>query len=158
MTNLWDKPGVPHKGWRCVDVADMEEAVETCEMCGHENIRYVHYMKHYDHPDTLGVGCVCAQKMTGDYVNPKAREKKLRSRAGRKARWLSRRWKISRKGNPYLRVDGVHIVIFPYKKGARKGKWGFKIDEEFSQKGYDTIEEAKLASFDGFWELVNDDS
>ena len=40
--NRWDQPGVPHKGWHCVDVVDLradgESADETdyatCQMCG----------------------------------------------------------------------------------------------------------------------------
>lgn len=42
--NRWDQPGVPHKGWHCVDVVDLradgESADETdyatCQMCGNE--------------------------------------------------------------------------------------------------------------------------
>ena len=52
--NRWDQPGVPHKGWHCVDVVDLradgESADETdyatCQMCGNEKIRYVHIMEH----------------------------------------------------------------------------------------------------------------
>ena len=51
--NRWDQPGVPHKGWHCVDVVDLradgESADETdyatCQMCGNEKIRYVHMNK-----------------------------------------------------------------------------------------------------------------
>lgn len=157
MSNLWDQLGVPHKGWRCVNVIDMEEAIETCEMCGHENIRYVHYMQNHDYPEELGVGCVCAEKMTGDYVNPKLKEKRLKSRAGRKARWLSRKWKTSRNGNPYLKVDGVHIVIFVFKHGWKKGKFGYKVDDIWGDRAYETVEETQLASFDDFWKLINED-
>lgn len=54
--NRWDQPGVPHKGWHCVDVVDLradgESADETdyatCQMCGNEKIRYVHIMEHPD--------------------------------------------------------------------------------------------------------------
>ena len=66
---------------------DLEEAVETCEMCGQENIRYVHYMNHPDYPDELKVGCVCAENMENDYVNPRKREQKLKNKASRKKRW-----------------------------------------------------------------------
>lgn len=48
----WDQPGVPHKGWHCVDVVDLradggpadEIDYATCQMCGNEKIRYVHVM------------------------------------------------------------------------------------------------------------------
>lgn len=151
MSGRWDQPGVPHKGWRCVGVDDLEEAIETCEMCGKENIRYVHYMEHDDY-GTLSVGCICAEKMSGDYVNPRLREKKLRNRASRKSRWLSRVWRTSRSGNSYVNVDGHNIVIFSYQKGRNAGKYGFRVSGTWSEDGYETEEEAKLAAFDAFWE------
>lgn len=150
MSGLWDQPGVPHKGWRCVGVDDLEEAIETCEMCGKENIRYVHYMEHGDH-GSLSVGCVCAEKMSDDYVNPRKREKVLRNRASRKSRWLSRKWRVSRSGNTYINVEGHNIVVFVFKQGRHAGRRGFRMGGEWSQKGYETEDEAKLAAFDAFW-------
>ena len=57
----WDQPGVPHKGWQCVDVVDLradggpadETDYATCQMCGNEKIRYVHVMAHPDLPETF---------------------------------------------------------------------------------------------------------
>ena len=79
--NRWEQPGVPHKGWHCVDVVDLradgESADETnyatCQMCGNEKIRYVHVMEHPDLDENFDVGCVCAEKMSGDYEGPKRR-------------------------------------------------------------------------------------
>ena len=72
--NRWDNMGIPHKGWSCIDVIDLrgdgagsdETSYETCQMCGHEKIRYVHVMEHCDLEDSLRVGCVCAEKMSDD--------------------------------------------------------------------------------------------
>ncbi len=58
----WDQPGVPHKGWRCVDVVDLRANGEpaddtdyaTCQMCGNEKIRYVHIMDHPDRKEAQG--------------------------------------------------------------------------------------------------------
>jgi hypothetical protein len=36
-------------------------------MSGNEKIRYVHIMEHPDLDETFEVGCVCAEKMSGDY-------------------------------------------------------------------------------------------
>ena len=77
--NRWDQPGVPHKGWHCVDVVDLradgESADETdyatCQMCGNEMIRYIHIMEHPDLDESFDVGCVCDEKMSGDYEGPK---------------------------------------------------------------------------------------
>ncbi|GHV93821.1 hypothetical protein AGMMS50293_01410 [Spirochaetia bacterium] len=38
----WSEPGVPYKGWTCIDVEDIEEPCLTCEMCESQLIRYVH--------------------------------------------------------------------------------------------------------------------
>ena len=71
----WDQPGVPHKGWHCLDVVDLradggpadETDYATCQMCGNEKIRYVHIMEHPDLDENFEVGCVCAEKMSDDY-------------------------------------------------------------------------------------------
>ena len=53
-------------------------------MCGRERIRFVHIMRHPDYPDELRVGCVCAEKMSDDYVNPRRAEDTLKKRAVRR--------------------------------------------------------------------------
>lgn len=87
----WGLPGAPRRGWVCIDVYDAGTPSETCQMCGKDDIRYVHTMEHPDHADVLEVGCVCAEHMSDDYVNPKARERKLRNRAARRKTWLARK-------------------------------------------------------------------
>lgn len=117
--NRWDQPGVPHKGWHCVDVVDLradgESADETdyatCQMCGNEKIHYVHTMEHPDLDENFDVGCVCAEKMSGDYEGPKRREAKLRNRAARRTRWLQRKSRVSAKGNSFLNVDGHNLGV-----------------------------------------------
>jgi hypothetical protein len=153
MTNRWDQLGLPHRGWSCIDVIDLaadgsidESEYETCEMCGNEKIRYVHVMTHSLVETTVRVGCVCSGNMSGDYVGPKQREKRLRSRATRKTRWLTRTWRVSTKGNEFINVDGSNLGV--HAKGTR---WGYRIDSEFSTKTYATSDEAKLALFDAFW-------
>jgi len=62
MTGLWSHPGVPHKGWRCVGVADLrppeggEYEPETCQMCLNEKLRFVHTREHDDYPDQVDAG------------------------------------------------------------------------------------------------------
>jgi hypothetical protein len=64
MTSLgkWSEPGVPHRGWTCTGVTDLEEPAATCEMCETAAIRYVHHMEHADYPGGLGVGCTGRQR------------------------------------------------------------------------------------------------
>ena len=159
--NRWDQPGVPHKGWHCVDVVDLradgESADETdyatCQMCGNEKIRYVHIMEHPDMDENFDVGCVCAEKMSGDYEGPQRREAKLRNRAARRTRWLQRKWRVSAKGNSFLNVDGHNLGVHMNKFK----RWGYRIGSRFSTKTYATKDEAKLALFDDFWAATQDD-
>ncbi len=96
--NYWNQPGIPHKGWVLEDVIDVRENGETewetdyesCMMCGNEKIRFVHIVSHPEVDDDFRVGCICAEKMTGDYVNPKEKEKQLRNRANRRGTWVKR--------------------------------------------------------------------
>ena len=156
----WDQPGVPHKGWTCVDVVDLrgDDDVEdaqyaTCEMCGNERIRFAHHMEHPDHAP-VSVGCVCAEKMTGDYVGPREREKRLRNRAIRRAKWLSRKWRISgMKGNPFLNIDGTNVGVHL----TKFGKWGYRIGSRFSTRFFATEDKAKLALFDAMFPLSTDE-
>ncbi len=156
--NQWDQPGVPHKGWRCVDVVDIRGGGESadeadyamCEMCGNEKIRYVHIMEHTESENDFKVGCVCAEKMSDDYTGPRLRETKLRSRAARRTKWLQRTWRVSAKGNSFLNIDGHNLVVFP----TQTKRWGHRIDARFGQRTYATKDEAKLALFDDFWKLT----
>ncbi len=78
-------------------------------MCGKEQVRFVHIVEHGDFPQRLGVGCICAMKLSGDYVNPRNQEAKLRNKALRKKKWLTRKWRISAKGNEYLMLKGITL-------------------------------------------------
>ncbi|MDD2958951.1 MAG: hypothetical protein PHE06_07960 [Lachnospiraceae bacterium] len=70
----WNKAGIPHKGWTCIDVVDLAEdsepgdevQYEQCEMCGNERIRFVHIMHHPEYSEELHVGCVL------DYLQQKS--------------------------------------------------------------------------------------
>lgn len=154
MSNLWNKPDIPHKGWTCSDVFDVrandeppdEVNYETCEMCGNERIRFVHLMRHPEHPTELRVGCQCAEKMSGDYVTPKEREKGLRSRAARREKWLTRKWKMSRKGHPWLKAGDFHIVVCS--EGQNPIHYRLFINERRGQRLYPSENTAKLAAFD----------
>ncbi len=111
VTGKWRESQVPHKGWRWVNLVDLGKERAVCEMCESASIRYVHYTEHDDWPETLAVGCVCVEYMTEDYVGPRYYEKRLRRNAGRRASFPNRRWKISKKGNLHLDLDGYHVVL-----------------------------------------------
>jgi hypothetical protein len=157
MVGKWSQAGVPHRGWSCMGVEDLGAPEATCEMCETQEIRYVHTMHHADYAADLEVGCICAERMEDDYVGPRQREKALRSAAGRKKRWLSRAWKISARGNPFINTDGFNITIFRNTDGT----WGGRIEESdsgrsvASKRTYLSEDAAKLAAFDGMIFLKN---
>ena len=154
MTNYWKQSDIPHKGWSLIDVIDIRDSgqhaneteYEKCMMCGQEKIRYVHIVEHSKIDEKFRVGCVCAEKMTNDYLNPNLKESALRNRASRRRNWINRKWKISAKGNSYLKIENHIIVIFRDKFSE---KYKVQIDETIGNKFFDDIEEAKIASFNG---------
>lgn len=145
----WSQAGVPHRGWSCVDIEDLGEPTKTCGMCESQIIRYVHFMEHPDYPDVLEAGCVCAGHMEENVAAAKDREDRVKSRTGKRKRWLSRKWKTSRRGNRWIAADGFRVTI--YEKGL---SWGATVAAEdnslvrHSRKQYSTPEQAKLAAFD----------
>jgi hypothetical protein len=117
-TNLgrWSEPGVPHKGWECLDVEDLGEGnTEMCGMCGVAEVRFVHIMRHENLADELRCGIVCAGNMEGDLGRAKAREAEVKKKAGRRKRFSSLKWKKTTHGRR-VNVRGCGCVILVYKK------------------------------------------
>lgn len=145
----WSQAGLPHTGWSCVDIEDLLSPSMTCQMCESSEIRYAHHMRHPNHPEMLICGCVCAGHMEGEMAAARERESSMKSRAGKRKRWLSRRWKVSRKGNPYIEADGYRITVYP--QGAGWGASVAKLGTEnviFSRRTTLQVEQAKIAAFD----------
>ena len=98
----WSQEGIPHKGWRYVDVEDVceglagdnERVYEQCQMCRNERIRYVHILTHPEFDGEIRVGCDCAAKMTDNYVNPQQRERDLKNRLYRKRNFAKQDWYV----------------------------------------------------------------
>ena len=160
--NLWKDPSVPKEGWTCESVVDLnpDEApgdsvqYETCQMCGHEQIRFVHTMTHPQYFGALDTGCICAGHMSGDLDGSKESETRLKRKASRRKNWNKRRWRISQRGNEFLNVDNVNITIFPSKSNHQR--WRFGVAGDFSVNSYDSVADAKRAAFERFWEMTND--
>jgi len=154
MSRNWNTPGIPHKGWVLAGVYDVREdgqpadetEYERCMMCNNPKIRFVHIVSHKESDEDLKVGCLCAEKMTNDYVNPKKQEKELKKKAKKLSDRLKKGWRLSGKGNPFLKIDGYRIVIF---KDKRTNKFICKIDEIFGKRKFDSLEQAKVAAFKG---------
>ena len=125
----WNKPGIPHKGWRCINVLDLGEDAESiedieyeqCEMCGNEKIRYVHVMKHPEYPETLHVGCICSEKMSEDYENPRKCEIALRNKAIRRRNFNRTKWRFNPSKKTYSKkYKGEYITLLE----SKYGNWG----------------------------------
>ena len=149
----WSVSGVPHKGWICVDVEDLGEPSIQCEMCESQDIRYVHHMQHAAFPE---VGCICAGHMENSVGAARAREASMKSRAGKRSRWLTRTWKISQKGNFVVKAEGFRVTVYP-----RAGLWACTIAAvdnttvQHSRRNFKTSSEAKLAAFDQITKLLS---
>jgi hypothetical protein len=105
-----------HKGWTAIDAIDLGEPTGECEACGKVEVRYIHLLTHPEH-SSIKVGCVCAGKLTDDYVNPKAREKELRAKVSRKKRqqvkyplWAAYKWIDG--GSPDIEAWTYHGPLF----------------------------------------------
>jgi hypothetical protein len=154
----WSQLDVPHKGWECIDIEDLGSLSTICEMCEAQPIRYVHYMKHPDYKEILGVGCVCAGNMENDYLRAKQRDDFMKSRMDKRKRWLSRNWKISSNGNDFIKSDGYIVVM------KQNGiLWSATIakdnsnDWKWSRRKYESEDMAKLAAFDYLTKLLAED-
>ena len=148
MSGKWDRPDVPHRDWYCVNIYDHNKPDWICEMCDYQPVRYVHVMEHQNY-GTLKVGCICAGRMEQDIERARQREAQFTGTIKRRSKWLGRRWQTSASGNEYINTDGFNIVVFP-----RGGSWSGRIEYRdtgktiFSQKRYQTSQQAKLAAFD----------
>jgi hypothetical protein len=73
----------------------------------------------------------------------------MASRAGKRARWLQRQWRVSAKGNEWLQADGYRVVV--YRKGNEWSATVASADDRFVHHGrrtFRTANEVKLAAFD----------
>ena len=148
-TGKWGQPGVPHKGWTCVNIEDLGEPSAICGMCERKEIRYVHYMEHPNYFEVLGCGCICAGHMEEDYEGAQRREALLHNAAARRKRWLSRDWRTSAKGNDFLNTDGYNAVVFRQGTG-----WSYFVKNRATQVAFHpsrpfiSSDAAKLGAFD----------
>lgn len=145
ICGAWRQVAVPHKGWSCWKVEDLGELAGECEFCGTE-IRYEHWMEHPEVARSYVAGCVCAGYLEDNYAAPRERERLLKNRAARRARWPKRRWKRSKAGNYRIAVGGTTVGVFqdPYSPGH----WRARIGERFGTLQYLTAEAAMLGLFD----------
>lgn len=153
---LWGDAATPKEGWRCSGVVDLGRPTVRCGMCRSMTIRYAHKMTHPS-GKTLVVGCVCAGHMQGDLAAASGHDAWVRSRAGKKRRWPSRRWRQARSGNWWTRVDGVRVTVF--RQGAQ---WSAVATmdgtdlKRFLPEAGQSLEQVKAAAFDLVTEVLHE--
>lgn len=155
----WEREGIPHKGWKEMGIEDLGEDLESgddveyeqCEMCGQEKIRYVHILQHPNFNGELRVGCVCAERMTDDYINPQKTERELKNRLNRKKNFMRREWQERNQGKYVLRYKGENITIMKSKFGAGWGVlYGGQSVFRYNNRRIDDFHTARLIAFDLF--------
>ena len=167
MANRWDKPDIPHKGWRCVNIIDLRpdgeqinaDEYKTCEMCDHYPIRFVHVMERDNHAGQLKVGSVCDVKMSSDYVNPKDHKTLLKKKVNLKRKWLFyKKWRTLKNGNSCLRKKDMTLTVI--QNWNNSYRWKYRISytggtrPELSKDSYSSENAAKLALFERYWEKI----
>ena len=150
MSLRWNKQGIPHKGWKYVDLDDVEDNYEECEMCGKERIRYVHILEHSEY-GTIRVGCICAANMVDSYVNPKEIERQFKNLANRRKNFIKQEWILKPSGNYSIKYKGKWVTVVKSKYGSNYGVvhngeflWRYKNRKIFN------LELAKKAVFELF--------
>lgn len=144
---MWRTAAVPRKGWKCVEVEDLEERSHLCVMCREQIVRYVHYMYHPEYTEILRVGCVCAGHMEQDLKAARDRDRAVKNTSRRRKNWLTRKWKTSKNGNDYLidRRQEIQVTIF-----LDQYNWQYRYiaNSKFSEASYTSQDEAKMAAFE----------
>jgi len=148
-------PVIKRTPWTPIKVTDLRMTKHEpgeCERCHRRNLRFVHTLEHPIRGALVNVGRECALRLCSGYL-PEREEAKLRSRWGRRTRYLSGPWRPSRgKGNPTLTMrtaqGKVCVTLFP----SQYGGFGFLImhkdHKTFSHDSYPTVEGAKLGAFE----------
>lgn len=141
----WKNNGLPRKGWKIHDVIDLDSANGECEWCG-TSIRYVHHLIHADDLETK-CGCICAEHLTDDYINPRKMEKDLKAKLRAKKTELKkflRSFKLGKKSF-YSHFFGINKFIIIFKR--QDGNYYLKIGEQWGSNAYSDFNAAKLAAY-----------
>ncbi len=143
MTNLWNNPSIPHRGWLIAgNAVDGGSPVHRCEMCNKPDIRYLHPVTHPDYGDLI-VGSECADKMTMD-ARAKYERHNLEKTKNKRQHFIRNGWQQTHKNvwqRTYHHSWDVKIInhnnYYRYCVLNNIRPWHFK-----------TLDDAKNAAFD----------
>jgi hypothetical protein len=149
----WDVPTLPHKGWVLDGISDLGEPEATCDMCGTEDIRYLHHLSHPTVNAQVSVGRVCAEHLTNDYSGPRQHEAALTALVKRRQAFPNRHgWRQSVRGNPFIRFSTHHVVVWSVGRWSGE-RWMFRADDVAGSQDYATFDDAARAAFDSVYGL-----
>jgi len=106
---------------------------------------------HINVEEEYHVGCICAGKMTDDYNTCKLEEDALKKLSAQQTRFLERTWHVTKNGNRSLVYETFKLLIFK----TKNGKYQCKVNDTFGKKEFETLEEAKLATWNGIQYFKN---
>jgi hypothetical protein len=66
------------------------------------------------------------------------------------ASFLTRKWRLSARGNRYLTLRGITLIVFKGRGGPGCDRWYYQVAGEFGAHGYPDERAAKLAAFEAF--------
>jgi hypothetical protein len=145
---LWKLSFFPKRGFKCSDVQDRKGEGFICEMCGHEELRYVCEVEHPQLIGNLFVGRVCAAYLVlGCEINDLTR-KILRGQVGKQDKWVSKGWTENSSGNWWRKCGEYLIAIYEVEGGwqlarARRHTWILCLNHRV----FTSANEAKMAAF-----------
>lgn len=97
----WKGMEIPSEGWiyeYCYPMSRVSENrlnacldYEMCQVCGNKRVRYIHLLYYPDDPHeplVIVVDRACAEKMTGDHVNPGKNERDILKKEMKDPDWL----------------------------------------------------------------------
>lgn len=90
----WNAPLSEWERKRVYDVRDDDKdaPLHKCELCGCENVRYVHVMDHQFYFEEVFVGCICAGVMQDDILKAQECERRVKNRTRRRKNYLKKQW------------------------------------------------------------------
>jgi hypothetical protein len=139
------------ENWHCVGVTDYETDNYKCELCGCENVRYIHRMIHDQYPDELKVGCVCAGIMEDDILAAKERDAEAKRRSKRRLTFFKKDWTVLSDEQWFLKYKRRNIYI---SQDSFRGKAYYKIDIDGEQ--YHWQNNSRIVSFVAAKKMVFD--
>ena len=148
---LCETKGIPHKGWIADGVEDDGTADFICEFCGKEQIRYIHHLFNNEIKKGMSVGCVCAEGLTKDYINPRKRQKLLEARHNKIYNFFKKYSKTNAKNNICVNYKEYNLTIFTNKL---KGGFTTVIDNDYNN--FTNLNKAKLYSYNFLKDIPKD--